>query len=89
MPQLFVFSEEEKRNFRYYEDDPAYIPQTIFVKNLPPKVQRKHMKKLFEKCGDILFVRFANAIPAKSGIPVEAAVKKRSLIKEGTTVSPL
>lgn len=44
------------------------------------------MKKLFEKCGDILFVRFANAIPAKSGIPVEAAIKKRSLIKEGTTV---
>lgn len=81
------FLEEEKRDFRYYEDDPAYIPQTIFVKNLPPKVQRKHMKKLFAKCGEILFVRFVNAIPAKAGIPVEAAIKKRSLIKEGTTVS--
>ncbi|XP_003742654.1 RNA-binding protein 34 [Galendromus occidentalis] len=79
--------EEAKRDFRYYEDDPAFIPQTIFVKNLPPKSQRKHVKRLFEKCGDILFVRFANAIPAKAGIPVEAAIKKRSLIKEGTTIS--
>lgn len=78
--------EDNKRNFCYYEDDPTYIPRTIFVKNLPPKTRRKQIKEIFGKCGDILFVRFTNAIPAKSSIPAEAAVKKRSLIKEGTTV---
>lgn len=76
-----------KREFRYYEDDPTYIARTIFVKNLPPKTQRKQMKNLFGKCGDILFVRFANAIPKKASIPADSALKKRSLIKEGTTVS--
>ncbi|OQR72501.1 nucleolar protein 12-like [Tropilaelaps mercedesae] len=77
---------DEQRNFRYYENDPTYVSQTIFVKNLPPKTRRKQIKKIFGSCGDILFVRFANAVPLKSSIPVEGAIKKRSLIKPGTTI---